>query len=303
MAQSIMIDNFDDAIVFVRVVQCGSFTAAAKSLAQPKTTVSRRVRELERHLGVQLLQRTTRQLGLTEAGEIYFRHCEPLAAMLRQAEAAVSQLSGEPRGRLRVTTPYSIMVNLLAPMLGNFHERCPEVTIDLVLSHQVQDLVREEIDIALRLGPLPDSSMSARRLAEFPNRIYATPSYLARFGEPMHPQELIRHKTLATRVATTPDGYAWKLWQDGEMQEFPIRPVIVADDPEVLKAPLLAGTGLMLATDLIMRPLIAQNLVRPVLDGWMGRQPQFHAVFPRGPILPQKVRAFIDFLVEQMDKP
>jgi LysR family transcriptional regulator for bpeEF and oprC len=301
VAQCGMAENFDDAMVFVRVVQCASFTAAAKSLGLPKTTVSRRVRELERHLGAQLLQRTTRQLGLTEAGQTYFRHCEPLAAMLKQAEAAVGQLSGEPRGRLRVTAPYTTMINLIAPLLGSFHERCPQVVVDLVLGHKVQDLVREEIDVALRLGPLPDSSLSARRLAEFPNRIYASPAYLARFSEPMHPSELIQHKTLATRVAVSNDGYAWKLWQDGRVQEFPIRPIIVADDPEVLKAPLVSGHGLMLATDMIMQPLIAHNQVRPVLDGWTGRQPQLHAVFPRGPILPQKVRAFVDFLAERLD--
>jgi len=297
-----MTENFDDTMVFVRVVQFASFTAAAKSLGLPKTTVSRRVRELERHLGVQLLQRTTRQLGLTEAGQLYFRHCEPLAAMFKQAQAAVGQLGGEPRGRLRVTMPYTTMINLIAPLLGDFHERYPEVVVDLVLSHQVQDLVREEIDIALRLGPLPDSSLSARRLAEFPNRIYASPSYLTRFGEPQHPDELLQHKTLVTRVATVGDGYAWKLRHDGVVQEFPLRPILVADDPEVLKAPLIAGSGLMLATDMIMRTLIVQKLVRPVLDGWTGRQPQLHAVFPCGPILPQKVRVFIDFLVERLDR-
>lgn len=297
-----MAENFDDTMVFVRVVQFASFTAAAKSLGLPKTTVSRRVRELEQHLGVQLLQRTTRQLGLTEAGQLYFRHCEPLAAMLRQAEAAVGQLGGEPRGKLRVTTPYTTMINLIAPLLGDFHERYPEVMIDLVLGHQVQDLVREEIDVALRLGPLPDSSLSARKLAEFPNRIYASPSYLTRFGEPQHPDELLQHKTLATRVATAGDGYAWKLRKNGTVQEFPIRPIIVADDPEVLKAPLIAGQGLILATDMIMRSLIAQNLVRAVLDGWTGRQPQLHAVFPRGPILPQKVRVFVDFLVARLEQ-
>jgi DNA-binding transcriptional LysR family regulator len=296
-----MAENFDDTMVFVRVVQAASFTAAAKSLGLPKTTVSRRVRELEQHLGVQLLQRTTRHIGLTEAGQLYFRHCEPLAALFSQAEAAVNQLSGEPRGRLRVTTPYTTMINLIAPLLGDFHERCPEVIVDLVLSHRVQDLVREEIDIALRLGPLPDSSLSARRLAEFPNRIYASPIYLARFGEPMHPDELVKHKTLATRVAIAGDAYAWKLRRGEVVQEFPIRPIVVADDPEVLKAPLVSGHGLMLATDMIMQPLIAQNLVRPVLDGWIGRQPQLHALFPRGPILPQKVRAFVDFLVERLD--
>ncbi|MCH8617730.1 LysR substrate-binding domain-containing protein [Undibacterium sp. TS12] len=303
-----MLENIPDWLIFVKVVQHGSFTAGSASLALPTTTVSRRVRQLEQRLGVQLLHRTTRRLGLTEAGTVYFQHCEPMLDMIRQAETAVQQLQGKPRGLLKMTAPFSVMVNLIGPLLAEFNTLYPEVTIDVALSHQVQDLVSKEVDVALRLGPLPDSSLAARRLGILSNRIFASPAYLERHGEPSHPDELIHHRTLTTRVALHGDTYAWSLGQDGPggansaRLNYPIKPVIVADDPEVLKAPLFGGTGLMLATDLIMARHVSEGLVRPVLPAWTGRCPELHAVFPKARILPAKLRVFIDFLVRHMNE-
>ena len=297
-------DDLNETLIFVKVVQGGSFTAASKALGLPKTTVSRKVKELEERLKAQLIHRTTRRLGLTEAGTIYFRHCEPIARALVEAEAAVTHLHCEPRGRLRVTSSYSAMVSLIAPLLAEFHALHPAVTVDLVLTHETLDLVKEEIDIALRMGPLPDSSMMARRLATLPNRVYASPVYLEAYGEPQAPEELAGHATLTTRVARRPDGYAWSLRRrEGQLQDYAIHPVVVADDPEVLKAPLIGGAGLMLATDTIMRELLAAGLVRPVLSGWFGRSPDLHALFPRGNNQVPKLRAFIDFLVSRLELP
>jgi DNA-binding transcriptional LysR family regulator len=163
------------------------------------------------------------------------------------------------------------------------------------------DLLQDEIDLALRMGPLPDSSMAARRLAALPNRIYASPSYLARHGEPAHPLELRRHSALITRVARRGGGYAWPMSNGGATESYEITPVIEADDPEVLKEALFAGSGLMMATDMIMHRHAAQGLVRPILPGWLGRCPELHAVFPRGHVQPPKLRAFIDFLLSRLE--
>ncbi len=231
--------------------------------------------------------------------------------MIRQAETAVEQLQGKPRGLLRITSSFSIMVNLLAPLIAEFQDMYPEVSIDVGLSHQVQDLVSGEVDVALRLGPLPDSSLAARRLAVLPNRIFASPSYLKRHGQPTHPDELLAHKTLTTRVAWRGDSYAWSLgkWdkpagagKSDDLTDFPIKPAIVADDPEVLKSPLFDGAGLMLATDLIMARHVRQGLVCPILPGWMGRCPELNAVFPGARILPAKLRVFIDFLALRLNE-
>ncbi|MGO4331781.1 LysR substrate-binding domain-containing protein [Cupriavidus sp. 2TAF22] len=292
--------DMNDTLVFLKVVEAGSFTAAAAELLLPKTTVSRKLRELEQRLGVQLLHRTTRRLGLTEAGTLYYESCRAIPGMLANADAAVGQLQGTPRGTLRITASYSLAITLLGPLLADFRGENPNVNIELVLSHRTLDLVGEEIDLALRMGDLPDSSMAARRLATFPNRIYASPAYLAQHGEPTHPDALCEHMALSTRVARRASGHAWPMRREDAAEgltDYPIRPVIEADDPETLKAPLFDGAGLMMATDLIMARHVGQGLVVPVLPGWLGRCPDLHAVFPRGHVQPPKLRAFIDFLV------
>jgi DNA-binding transcriptional LysR family regulator len=293
--------DMNDTLVFIKVVEGGSFTAAGRDLRLPKTTVSRKVRELEQRLGVQLLHRTTRQLGLTEAGTVYFQHCKQIPQALVDAEAAVGQLQGQPRGTLRITCSYSLAVSVIAPLLAQFRVQYPDVRIDLVLSHRTLDLVAEEIDIALRMGTLPDSSMAARRLAVLPNRIYASPAYLAQYGEPADPFALRKHLALVTRVARRGSGYAWPMTNGGPLENYEISPVIEADDPEVLKEPLFAGAGLMMATDAIMQRHAEQGLVRPVLPGWLGRCPELHAVFPRGLVQPPKLRMFIDFLMARLE--
>jgi DNA-binding transcriptional LysR family regulator len=295
-----MSGDLNDTVAFIKVVEEGSFTAAARELRLPKTTISRKIRELEERLGAQLLHRTTRRLGLTEAGVIYFQHCKGIAQTLADAEAAVTQLQGRPRGTLRVTSSYSLMLSLVGPLLADFRKEFPEVQIDLVLSHQTLDLVKQEIDVALRMGNLPDSSMAARRLAVLPNRIYASPAYLERHGEPLHPFDLRRHAALVTRVARRGGGYGWPMSNGGALESYEITPVIEADDPEILKAPLFAGAGLMMATDMIMQRHAAEGLVQPILHGWTGRSPELHAVFPKGNVQPPKLRAFIDFLVAHL---
>ena len=292
--------DLNDTVIFVKVIEAGSFTAAARELRLPKTTVSRRVRKLEETLGAQLLHRTTRTLNLTEAGTTFFEQCRDIPRLLEYAEGAVGQLQGEPRGTLRVTASYSLMVNLIAPLLADFRRLYPDVRMDVVLSHKTLDLVADKIDLALRMGPLADSTLIARQLAVLPNRIYASPTYLAEHGEPAHPGELRRHSALVTRVARQGRGYAWEMSKDGFSQSFPLNVVIEADDPEVLKAPLFAGAGLMMATDQIMARHVADGSVRPVLQGWLGRCPELHAIFPQGRVQPPKLRAFVDFLVERL---
>jgi DNA-binding transcriptional LysR family regulator len=295
-----MAHDLNDTLTFARVVQEGSFTGAARALRLPKTTVSRKVRELETRLGTQLLKRTTRRLGLTEAGATYFEYAQRIARDMNEAEAAVGQLVGAPRGWLRVTTSYSLMANLIAPLIAEFRGLYPELRIDMILSHERLDMVARDIDVALRMGPLPDSSMHARALTVFPNRVYASPRYLAARGAPSHPRELAAHPTLATRIAQRVDRYAWPMSDGGALTDFEIRPVVVADDPEMLKAPLIAGEGLMMATDMIMRRHIEERSVLPVLHGWTGRKPELSAVFPRGNVQSAKVRALVDFLIARV---
>jgi DNA-binding transcriptional LysR family regulator len=294
--------DLNDTLVFVKVVEHGSFVSAARALRLPKTTVSRKVQDLETRLGAQLLHRTTRKLGLTEAGNIYFEHSQRIARELDEAESAVSELQGGPRGWLRLTAPYSLGITWIAPLLGEFRARHPEVRVDMVLSNESLDLIDKEIDVALRIGNLPDSSLVARRLTVFRTQVYASPIYLARHGEPLHPDDLQHHQTLALdKYRRNGDGFVWSLSDGERVTDYRIDPVLVASDPGALKPALLAGEGLLLAADLMMKPHAEHGQVQRVLAGWTGPAPDFSAVFPRGQAKSPKVRAFVDFLVERLD--
>jgi DNA-binding transcriptional LysR family regulator len=292
--------DLNDTLVFVKVAELGSFVAAARALRLPKTTVSRKVQELEMRLGAQLLHRTTRKLGLTEAGNIYFEHCRSIARDLDEAESAVSQLQDGPRGWLRFTAPYSAGVIWIAPLLGEFRARHPDVRVEMLLTNEKLDLIDKEIDIALRVGPLSDSNLVARRLGQFRTHVFASTQYLERNGEPQHPDELAAHRTFAYPKFARNGNFYWPLG-DGEREaEYRVDPVIVANDPSALTEPLLSGEGLMLLSEVSAKPYVERGLLRRVLAGWSGPTMDFNALFPRGQAQAPKIRAFVDFLVERL---
>lgn len=296
-----MSHDLNDTMVFVKVVEHGSFVGAARALRLPKTTVSRKVQELEERLGAQLMHRTTRKLGLTEAGNIYYEHSQHIARVLDEAESAVGQLQSGPRGWLRITAPYSFSVTWISPLLGEFYLRHPEVRIDLELNNDTVDLIDKEIDVALRIGVLTDQSLVARHLTSFRTQVYASPIYLAQHGEPQHPDELSRHRTFAMRKYNhNGNNFVWPLNDGSGAIDYRIDPVLVANDPAALRGALLSGEGLMLSADVMLKQDAAQGRVRRVLAGWEGPSIELNAVFPRGQGKSPKVRAFIDFLVERL---
>ncbi|MGX9719904.1 LysR substrate-binding domain-containing protein [Stenotrophomonas acidaminiphila] len=299
-----MANDLNDTLIFVKVVEQGSFTAAARLLGQPKTTVSRKVQELEERLGARLLHRTTRRLGLTEAGSVYYEHCQRIARELEQAESAVSQLQSGPRGWLRFTVPYSVGINWIAPLLGQFQAQYPEIRVDMHLGNETLDLISGETDLALRIGTLPDSNLIARKLGSLRTQVFASPAYIQRHGEPRHPQELQYHRTLAVRKQhqSQNNRFVWSLAEDGgQMQEFPVNPLLVANDTAALNSMLVAGEGLMLSSDVMAKPFIESGMLRRVLAGWTGPDYDFSAVFAGGGMVSPKVRAFVDFLVEKLN--
>ena len=297
-----MTHDLNETLIFVKVVELGSFIAAANALGLPKTTVSRKVQELEQRLGAQLLHRTTRRLGLTEAGAVYHEHCQRIAHELEEAESAVSQLQGGPRGWLRFTVPYSVGIAWITPLLGDFHELHPEIRIDMVLTGSDKvDLIGDGADLALHLGSLPDSSLSARKLATFRTQIFASPDYIAEHGEPLHPSDLLHHKVLAITNQRHTGRMTWGLCNGTECGDYPVDPLFVANDPSVLIGALACGGGLMLSSDVTMKPLVQSGAVRRVLAGWVGADLELNAVFLGGRMLSPKVRAFVDFLVERLN--
>jgi DNA-binding transcriptional LysR family regulator len=293
--------DLNDTLVFVRVVEHGSFIAAARALQLPKTTVSRKVQDLETRLGAQLLHRTTRKLGLTEAGNIYFEHCQRIARELDEAESAVGQLQRGPRGWLRITAPYSLGIERIAPLLGEFHALHPDVRVEMLLTNEALDIIDKELDIALRMGALPDSTFVARSLATLRTQVFASAAYLERHGEPLHPDDLQHHRTLAMTKQRRNGGFSWPLDDGTGMTDYRIDPVFVANDPAGLRGALLCGEGLMLANDVMVKPFVERGYLRRVLPAWNGPEYELNAVFPRGRVQSPKVRAFVDFLVERFD--
>jgi DNA-binding transcriptional LysR family regulator len=295
-----MSHDFNDTLMFVKVVEKGSFTAAAQALGVPKATLSRKVTELEQRLGTRLLKRTTRKLGLTEAGTLYYERSARIAADLGEAEAAVSQLNSSPRGWLRFTAPYSLGSDAITPLLPEFMARYPDVRVEMLLSNDRIDLVASELDLAIRVGNLPDSTLSSRRLARIHTHVYASPDYLARHGEPLKPADLEHHRALALSQQRHNGRYLWPLSNGAQSAEIAVAPVLVANDPPSLFNAVVSGVGVALLGEPFGGPAVAQARLRRVLNPWVGPIYDLNAVFPPGRMHAPKVRAFVDFLAENL---
>lgn len=297
-----MAHDLNDTLIFVKVVEQGSFIAAANALGLPKTTVSRKVQELEQRLGARLLHRTTRRLGLTEAGSVYHEHCQRIARELDEAESAVGQLQSGPRGWLRFTVPYSIGITWIAPLLGDFQAQYPDISLDMHMGNEKLDLIAGEADLALRVGTLPDSNLVARKLGSLRTQVFASPGYIERHGEPLHPDDLQHHRTLVMRKSRNPSNrYVWPLTDGGDVHDFTVNPQLVANDPSALQWAVIQGEGLLLTGDVMAKALLEAGLVQRVLAGWTGPEVDFNAVFAGGRLVSPKVRAFVDFLIERLN--
>ena len=283
--------DFDEAAVFVRVVQAGSFSAAARQLGLPTSTVSTRVSRLERRLGTTLLQRTTRRLRLTEAGDLYYRHAAIGLAHMLEAEAAVSASSGEPKGRLRATVPADFGDAILADLIVEVRRAHPGIDVELVLTDRLLDLVAEGIDIALRVGALPDSSLVARRVGIACWAAFASPGYLRSAPPLAKPQDLGRHRC----VQFTPLGKEeWTLTHGTDGVKVPMARAVVVNDVRVVRAMTVAGEGVALLPTYQCRAAVEKGELVRVLPEWQARADPVHLVYPRQQFVPPKLRAFAD---------
>jgi DNA-binding transcriptional LysR family regulator len=294
----LMLRDLSDTLAFIEVVQRGSFTAAAASLRTSKPRVSKKVQDLERRLGVKLLHRTTRNIRLTEAGSIYFEHCQDLARLIADAESAVDQVHGKPSGWLRVTAPHWLVTKALAPIFASFRTAYPNVKLQLLLDHDVKDLVQEDIDVACRLwhGQMPDSNLIVRRLVDIQTGLYASKEYLQQKGTPEHPSQLRDHDCLVTQLFFGRPNHSWPLKAQGEVVDYPINPTVVATDPEALYEFLVRGQGIQLTNQyLVQQAVEAGELVR-ILPEWSGPDATLYAVRAGGRVQPLKVKVFLDHL-------
>jgi LysR family transcriptional regulator for bpeEF and oprC len=293
--------DLNETLMFVKVVEQGSFTAAGLALGVPKATLSRKMGELEQRLGVLLLKRTTRRLGLTEAGTVYFQHCARIARDLDEAESAISQLNEAPRGWLRIAAPYGVGTDCIAPLLPRFLDLYPDIRIETMFTNEPVDVVASEWDLVIRGGPLADSTLSARRLYTGQWNLYATPAYFMRYGEPVEPSHLAEHRAIVLAIHRRGSGYVWPLRGPSDAVEATLAPVLVANDPVGAIAALMAGIGIMMIGEPFVQPAVRQGRLRRVLPAWSGPTIELNALFPPGRLHAPKVRVFVDFLIEHLD--
>ncbi|MDJ0710872.1 MAG: LysR family transcriptional regulator [Woeseiaceae bacterium] len=291
-------DKFEDLQAFVAVVEAGTFTAAAERLGIAKSAVSRRVSALEERLGVQLLQRTTRVLNLTDTGRSFYDHSARILADLDEAEAAVQQEHGELRGTLRLALPLSFGVRHMCKPIAAFTKRHPRIRFDLDLNDRRIDLVEEGMDVALRIGHLDDSSLIARRLFEVRTVVSASPHYLKTHGTPASPEELLDHDCLVYSNLADPDRWSWTD-SDGQPHSIDISPVMRASSGDFLANAAAHGLGIVVQPTFLAAEAIRNGHLVPILGDVDWPVSPAYAVYPPTRHLSYRVRAFIDFLAER----
>jgi DNA-binding transcriptional LysR family regulator len=295
--------DLNDLFFFAQVVEKGGFTAAARALGIPKSRLSRRVAQLEERLGVRLMRRTTRRFTLTEVGEIYHRHCTAMLAEAAAAEEAVSHLSDRPRGTIRVSCPIKMSQMMLASLLPRFMTDCPEVRVHLEVTNRRIDLIEEGIDVAFRVRAQrpTEASLTLRMLGESRLAMVASPDFIARYGSPRHPDELIRFQTLG---GTAPDNrHAWYLQgPDGTTVEAAFAPRLVADDMAVLREAAVVGHGITILPISTCCAELASGKLKPVLEDWPPLPGLVYCVFPSRRGLVPAVRRFIDFVAAELPR-
>ncbi|WP_444897155.1 LysR family transcriptional regulator [Microbulbifer sp. SSSA005] len=282
--------------IFVTVAETGGFSPAAKLLGISKSAVSKRVTQLELQLGVKLLHRTTRKLSLTEAGEHFYEHARVAYKSAKDAQDAVMQLQGEPRGRLRINAPMSFGRLHLAPLIPVFMKRYPEISIDMVLDDKVVDLVGEGFDIAIRGGDLPDTSLIARKLAPLKSVLCASPAYLKEFGEPTELEQLSAHNCLIFTYSR--DVKEWGFIKDNHLHTIEVKGNYQVNNSEALREALLQGVGIGRLPTFVAGPDIEAGKLIPLFEEYQMPAKSIYAVFPERQFMPAKVRAFIDFAIE-----
>ena len=284
---------------FVRVVQDGSFTAAARTLGLPKSSISRSVAQLEDDLGIRLLQRTTRQLHLTDAGAAYFERVSRALGDIGEATSAASDAQSELSGVVRITAPVDIGIWSLAGIIGRFVRKHPKIRVDVSLTGRVVDLVAEGFDLAVRAGPLRDSSLVARRVGELQSVAYASPRYIARRGMPQSLEDLSTHDCVLFR--STGGTATWELRNDdGTTASVDVAGLVSSDDLSFVRKAVLAGSGIgVLPTFLCGRAEATGKLVR-VLGQWSLNGAVLHVAYPSARFVPQRVVVLREHLLTEL---
>jgi DNA-binding transcriptional LysR family regulator len=287
-------DRLDAMKLFVRVAELGSFAAVAQQLGVARSVVTRQIAGLEAHLGVKLMARSTRRLSLTSAGTAYLEKCRVILNLVEAAETDVAEERLTPRGNIRMSLPLSFGLKRLAPLLLDFSQRYPEVGLDMDYSDRRVKLIEEGIDLSIRITRRLDGGDVARKIGTGRMQVVASKKYLAQHGRPQHPAELIHHECLGY----TSGGVAqnWQFMVDGQLQSFPVRSRINANNGDVLTEAAAQGLGITLQPDFIIDDYLADGRVEAILSVFPVAELGIYAMLPSNRHIPHRVRVLMDFL-------
>ncbi len=293
--------DLNDIVVFTKVVETKSFTGAAEQLGLPKSTVSRKLAQLEERLGVRLVQRTTRKLALTDIGQAYYERCARIVADVAAAEQLVTDMQSTPRGRLRMTAPVDLSMRYLGLIVADFLAAHSDINLELEATDRIVDLIEEGFDLAVRFGTLPESTLIARRLCSISAVMCASPAYLARRGTPTTIEELDEHD----RVLFTPGPrtQSWTMTHGDQVYEFGRPARFASNNVGACYEAALTGAGIALLTDFIVARDCERGTLVYVLPDWTGRAIEVNAVYPARQNLPPRLSLFLDHLAKALSPP
>lgn len=291
-------DRSGDMELFSTVVERGSFSAAARSLRLSPSAVSRAVSRIEARLGVRLVTRTTRTQVLTPEGEAYYRSARRILADIEEIERTVGD-QGTPQGLIRVNATLAHGRLKIVPLLGEFLARYPGIRVDISLTDATIDLLEERADVAIRVGPLPDSSLMARRLGESTRSIIASPAYLAKYGTPREPEDLLGHNCIGFNFRRAEP--LWPFQRNGKRFALEVNGNVEANNGETVAQMAREGLGIARVGTFHIEEDVASGRLASLLDAYNpGDREPFHALFVGGSSIPARVRVFIDYLAEKL---
>ena len=282
--------------VFTAVVDTGSFARAAEKLELSRGMTSRYVAQVEAHLGVRLLNRTTRRLSLTEAGNDYYQRATQVLALVEEAEQAASHEAAEPRGTLRINASVAFGARHMGTLISAYLRRYPEVRVDLTLNDRIVDLVEEGFDVAVRIARRIDPGLVARRIAPARMIACASPAYLRQSGAPKTPADLVRHNCLTYAYAGAQN--EWRFTRGKREQTVKVGGTLHANNGDILSRAAADGLGVTVQPTFLIDGLFREKKLMRVLEGWEADSLTIFAVYPSRQFLPAKVRSFIDFMLE-----
>ncbi len=295
-------DSLSDVAVFVNVVDEGSFTAAADKLNLSRPVVSKYISRLEERLGARLLNRTTRRLSLTEAGRIFYDRSRVGLQEIEEAQLEISRLQESPRGVLRVNSPMSFGIAHLAPLVAEFTTRYPDVSVDMNLDDRQVDVVEEGYDVSVRIAEMPDSSLVARRVAACRHAVVASPSYLQKHGTPRTPDDLREHNILSFSYQASANVWHF-IGPDHKPVAVPVTGTVQMNNSLALRNALLGGVGIMRTPTFVVGNDIQQQRLIRLLPKFQAPEVSIFLVYPQRRHLSPKVRAFVDFIAQEISDP